>query len=82
MIQYIFSVTTITVMTNATVKMIENYKDADPNFTLARQHEHHKEEQEQLEKLRKVSKWSRPCLKMCLFAVNKSKLYILSFFEM
>lgn len=47
--------TTISVMSNATVKMIENYKDSDPNFTLARQHEHHREEQEHMEKLRKVS---------------------------
>ena len=45
---------TFSVMSNATVKMIENYKDTDPNFTIARQHEHHREEQEQMEKLRKV----------------------------
>ena len=48
-------------MSNATVKMIENYKESDPNFTLARQHEHHREEQEQMEKLRKVSLSNGQC---------------------
>ena len=37
--------------------MIENYKETDPNFTIAHQHEHQREEQEQMEKLRKVSTW-------------------------
>ena len=31
---------------NDNTKMIENYKDTDPNFTIARQHEHHRKEQE------------------------------------
>ncbi|XP_071084369.1 leucine-rich repeat and calponin homology domain-containing protein 1-like isoform X8 [Haliotis cracherodii] len=40
------------VLSQASMKLLEEYKDADPNFTIRRQHDQRLEEMEQIEQLR------------------------------